>query len=57
MAEGGRLDVQTVELAEFARSVVTCARDVDAVVSEVRPLDDDLESVFRYLVGSPGGRA
>jgi ABC-2 type transport system ATP-binding protein len=57
MSDGGRLDVQTTELAGFARSVATCARDVEAVVSEVRPLDDDLESVFRYLVGSPGGKA
>jgi ABC-2 type transport system ATP-binding protein len=50
---GSRLDVQTTDLLGFGRSVATCARDVDAVVSEIRPLDDDLESVFRYLVGAP----
>jgi ABC-2 type transport system ATP-binding protein len=50
---GSRLDVQTTDLPGFGRSVATCARDVDAVVSEIRPLDDDLESVFRYLVGAP----
>jgi ABC-2 type transport system ATP-binding protein len=50
---GPRLDVQTTDLPSFGRSVATCARDVDAVVSEIRPLDDDLESVFRYLVGAP----
>ena len=27
---------------------------VGARLCEVRPLDDDLESVFRYLVGTPG---
>jgi ABC-2 type transport system ATP-binding protein len=50
---GSRLDVQTTDLPRFGRSVATCAREIDAVVSEIRPLDDDLESVFRYLVGAP----
>ena len=32
-------------------TVAVAARDVDARLDEVVPLDDDLDSVFRYLVG------
>jgi hypothetical protein len=31
--------------------VAVVARDGGARLSEVAPLDDDLDSVFRYLVG------
>lgn len=57
---GARLvDVRTAEydvddVAAFRRSVAPLARDTDATLDEIIPLDDDLESVFRYLVGSPG---
>jgi ABC-2 type transport system ATP-binding protein len=53
MVGDDRLDVQTTDLVGFTRALPSCARAVEAVVAEVRPLDDDLESVFRYLVGAP----
>ena len=42
--------VDTIEPAAFRRTVAPVARDRDASLLELRPLDDDLESVFRYLV-------
>ena len=46
----GAVVVETTEAARFRRLVAVVARDVDAMLWEVTPLDDDLESVFRYLV-------
>lgn len=46
----GAVLVDTKDAAVFRRSVAVIARDVGASLSEVSPLDDDLESVFRYLV-------
>jgi ABC-2 type transport system ATP-binding protein len=43
--------VDTVDVATFRRAVTVVARDTGARLTEVAPLDDDLESVFRYLVG------
>jgi len=43
--------VDTSDPVAFRRAVAPAARDQDASLLEVRPLDDDLESVFRYLVG------
>lgn len=53
-------DAETVEIttntaAEFRRQVPRLARDLGLVLREVTPLDDDLESVFRYLVGGRAG--
>ncbi len=42
--------VDTNDAAAFRRAVAPAARDQDASLRELRPLDDDLESVFRYLV-------
>jgi ABC-2 type transport system ATP-binding protein len=42
--------VDTLDVATFRRAVAPAARDADARLWEVAPLDDDLESVFRYLV-------
>ena len=42
--------IDTTDAITFRRLVATIARDVDASLWEVSPLDDDLESVFRYLV-------
>ena len=42
--------VDTTEAARFRRLVAVVSRDLDAKLWEVTPLDDDLESVFRYLV-------
>lgn len=53
---GCRLDgadavvVDTTDAVAFRRAVAPAARDRDASLLELRPLDDDLESVFRYLV-------
>jgi len=42
--------VDTVDVGRLRRSVAAVARDREATLFEVLPLDDDLESVFRYLV-------
>ena len=44
------LVVDTVDAALFRRAVAVVAREHGARLLEVKPLDDDLESVFRYLV-------
>jgi ABC-2 type transport system ATP-binding protein len=45
------IEVETNDAAAFRRSVAAVARQCDARLTEVRALDDDLESVFAYLVG------
>jgi ABC-2 type transport system ATP-binding protein len=47
----GWLEVETGDAAAFRRAVAGVARECDARLTEVRALDDDLESVFAYLVG------
>ncbi len=47
----GWIEVETSDAPAFRRSVAGVARDCDARLTEVRALDDDLESVFAYLVG------
>lgn len=48
------LVVDTLDVAGFRRSVAPAARDARTRLLELVPLDDDLESVFRYLVGPAG---
>jgi len=43
--------VETDRVHDLRRSVAVVARDEGATLWEVVPLDDDLDSVFRYLVG------
>lgn len=43
--------VDTVDVHHFRRLVAVTAAEQDAHLWEVAPLDDDLDSVFRYLVG------
>jgi ABC-2 type transport system ATP-binding protein len=43
--------VETDNVALFRRAVAEVARTAGAHLYEVVPLDDDLESVFKYLVG------
>ena len=55
MADGVRVDgdvvlVDTADPAAFRRAIAETARDHGVVLREVRPLDEDLESVFRYLI-------
>ena len=45
------LEVETTDVHGFRRSVAKIARDRGVVLDELVPLDDDLDSVFRYLVG------
>jgi ABC-2 type transport system ATP-binding protein len=44
------VEVETNDASTFRRTLPRIARLVDARLHEVLPLDDDLESVFRYLV-------
>jgi ABC-2 type transport system ATP-binding protein len=43
--------IETDRVHELRATVAAVARDADARLWEVVPLDDDLDSVFRYLVG------
>jgi len=43
--------VETTDVTRFRHVIAVVARECDARLYEVNPLDDDLESVFRYLVG------
>ncbi len=44
-------EVTTTSLVELRRHLPHYARELGQQLREVMPLDDDLESVFRYLVG------
>jgi ABC-2 type transport system ATP-binding protein len=49
--DGDTLLVDTTDVVAFRRAVAPIAKGVGARLHELVPLDDDLESVFRYLVG------
>ncbi len=51
VAPGGAVLVDTDDVDRFRRSLAPVAKQLDLQLLEVRPLDDDLESVFKYLVG------
>jgi ABC-2 type transport system ATP-binding protein len=42
--------VETTEVSLFRDEIARVARDAGARLYELEPLDEDLESVFRYLV-------
>ena len=48
--EPAGLTVATASAGRFALAIAPLARDREAALHELRPLDADLESVFRYLV-------
>ena len=50
-SRAGAVIVDTNEAPRFRRSVALAAQAAQANLLEVSPLDDDLDSVFRYLVG------
>ncbi len=50
LEEAETVVVDTRDPAAFRRAVAPLARDRAASLMEMRPLDDDLESVFKYLV-------
>lgn len=47
------LEVRNVDL--FRSWIMPLSQHHDAIITEIAPLDDDLESVFRYLVGARVG--
>ncbi len=47
-----RAEVTTTSATDFRRYLPHFARELGQRLTEVTPLDDDLESVFRYLVGN-----
>ncbi len=49
-ARGGGVVVDTLAAPALRRALAARALSACAVLHEVRPLDDDLDSVFRYLV-------
>jgi len=49
--DGGDIEVDTDDIVSFAKVIAPLSKAVDARLLGVEPLDDDLESVFRYLVG------
>ena len=49
-ARAGGVIIETTDAGTFRRSIAASAREIDAALWEVTPLDDDLDSVFRYLV-------
>jgi len=46
----GSLILDTLDVDRFGRAVAPMARELDIHINEIAPVDDDLESVFRYLV-------
>jgi ABC-2 type transport system ATP-binding protein len=48
--DNGSVVVETADAPVFRRSVASVARDCGARLNEVKALDDDLESVFAYLL-------
>lgn len=49
--DGDALVIETSEVAVLRTSIAPLARDLGIRIHEMTALDDDLESVFRYLVG------
>ena len=48
--DGHQVMVDTLDADAFGRTIARLAVELDVRLTEVHPLDDDLESVFRYLV-------
>ena len=48
--EGGAVVADTLDADRLGREIAPLARRLDSRLRSVLPLDDDLESVFRYLV-------
>ncbi len=44
------LVIDTTDVDRFGRNIALVARECGVRLREVEPTDDDLESVFRYLV-------
>jgi len=48
---GDHIEVDTNDIVAFARAIAPLSKRVEARLFEVAPLDEGLESVFKYLVG------
>ncbi len=48
---GQQIEIDTLDIAAFSQMIAPISKAADARLFEVEPLDDDLESVFKYLVG------
>ena len=48
--QAGRLHVETKDLKQLGSLVPTIGRDLGVTITAFRPVDESLESVFRYLV-------
>jgi ABC-2 type transport system ATP-binding protein len=48
--DAGHVVIDTVDIDAVGRQLAPLAVELDIRLTEVNPLDDDLESVFRYLV-------
>ena len=48
--QDGKLTMTTSKVDAFGRSIAPIAKELDVSLTEVIPMDDDLESVFRYLI-------
>ncbi|MEM8619147.1 MAG: ABC transporter ATP-binding protein [Actinomycetota bacterium] len=48
--DGSVIEIETLDVDAFGRQLLPLVVGANARLSEMRPLDDDLESVFRYLV-------
>jgi ABC-2 type transport system ATP-binding protein len=49
--EDGRLDVRTTDYGAFTAAIAAVTREAGVTLTELRPSDESLESVFAYLVG------
>lgn len=49
--DGEELEIDTDDIVSFSRVIAPVSKQADARLFEIEPLDDDLESVFKYLVG------
>lgn len=49
--DGEQIEVDTSDIGSFAQMIAPLSKASNARLFEVEPLDDDLESVFKYLVG------
>ena len=48
--EKENLNITTSHVGAFGRSIAPIAKELNVSINEVIPMDDDLESVFRYLI-------
>lgn len=49
--DSNSLEISTSDIAGISKLLALVAHHCDARINEVQPLDEDLESVFKYLVG------